>query len=74
MVSKFTKLPPPVFDSWLFVKGKDYFRDPMLIPNMQALQANIDLQQELGLLNQKIKVADFADLSIAKEAGARLKK
>jgi ABC-type nitrate/sulfonate/bicarbonate transport system substrate-binding protein len=71
LVSKFTKIPKPVFDSWLFVKGKDYYRDPKLIPNLKSLQANVDLQVQLGFLKKPLDVNKYSDLSYVKEAGKR---
>jgi NitT/TauT family transport system substrate-binding protein len=71
LVSDFTKIPPAVFDSWLFTK-KDYYRNPKLIPNLQALQKNIDLQKELGLLKASIDIKKFSDLSYAEAAGKRM--
>ena len=70
LVSDFTKIPPPVFDSWLFTK-KDYYRNPKLIPNLKALQANMDLQKDLGLLKDTIDISKFSDLSLVEEAGKR---
>jgi NitT/TauT family transport system substrate-binding protein len=69
-----TKIPAPVWNSWLFVKGKDYYRSPNALPDLRALQANIEAQREVGLLKSDIRVAKYADLSIAREAAARLKK
>src|SRR5208282_1340712 len=69
-----TKIPAPVWDSWLFVKGKDYYRNRSALPDLKALQANIETQRELGFLDKDIDVSQYADLSIAKDAAARLKK
>ncbi|HXP12281.1 MAG TPA: ABC transporter substrate-binding protein [Stellaceae bacterium] len=69
-----TKIPAPVWDSWLFVKGKDYYRSPSALPDLKALQANIETQRQLGFLDKDIDVSQYADLSIAKDAAARLKK
>lgn len=71
MVSKFTKIPAKVFDSWLFVKGKDYYRNPKLIPNLKSLQSNVDLQVKLGFLKEPLDVHTYSDLSYVKAAGAR---
>jgi len=67
-----TKQPPERFDAWLFTK-QDYYRDPNLIPDLDALQANIDVQQALGLLKARIDIKKFADLSLVQEAAQRLK-
>jgi NitT/TauT family transport system substrate-binding protein len=72
VASTLTKTPPAVWDSWLFTKN-DYFRDPNMIPNLKALQANMDLQRELGFLKSEIDVNKYTDLSIVKEAAAKLK-
>jgi NitT/TauT family transport system substrate-binding protein len=71
LVSDFTKIPAPVFDSWLFTK-KDYYRNPKLIPNLEALQKNIDLQKDLGLLKTSIDIKKFSDLSLAEAAAKRM--
>jgi NitT/TauT family transport system substrate-binding protein len=73
IVSKFTKQPPEFFEGWMFTT-KDNYRDPNALPNLQAMQANISKQKELGFLKGDIDVPKYADLSITKEAGDRLKK
>jgi sulfonate transport system substrate-binding protein len=72
IASKITKAPPERF-GWLFTKN-DTYRDPNLIPNLEALQRNLDATQELGFVKKKIDVSKYVDLSLAKEAAARLKK
>jgi NitT/TauT family transport system substrate-binding protein len=71
LVSDFTKIPPAVFDSWLFTK-KDYYRNPKLVPNLEALQKNIDLQKDLGLLKTSIDIKKFSELSLVEAAAKRL--
>jgi sulfonate transport system substrate-binding protein len=71
--AKLTKTPPRVWDAWLFTK-KDYYRDPDMIPNLKALQSNMDTQLKLGFLKKRIDVNDYVDLSIIKEAAKRLNK
>jgi ABC-type nitrate/sulfonate/bicarbonate transport system substrate-binding protein len=71
MVSKFTKQPPNRYESWLFTK-KDYYRDPDDLPNLDALQKNFDTQHALGFLKKPIDAAHYADLSLVKEAAARV--
>jgi len=72
ITAKFTKEPPEHFAHWLFTK-EDIFRDPDNIPNLKALQSNLKTQKEAGFLNIDIDVAQFADLSLVKEAAARIK-
>jgi NitT/TauT family transport system substrate-binding protein len=74
IAARVSKRPPQSFEKWLFVKGGqrgDYYRDPKLLPNLGALQANIRLQRELGFLNADVDVRKHADLSIVREAAKR---
>jgi NitT/TauT family transport system substrate-binding protein len=72
IVSRFTKQPPNFFADWVFTK-KDNYRDPDGLPNLQAMQSNINLQKEIGLLKTGVDVEKYSDLSITTEAGGRLK-
>ena len=72
IASDITKTPPAVWDSWLFTK-KDYYRNTDMMPNLKALQANMDLQRQLGFLKTKIDVNKYADLSIVKDAAKKVK-
>jgi NitT/TauT family transport system substrate-binding protein len=71
IVANATKLPPERFDSWLFTR-KDYYRNPDALPDLAALQNNINLQQRLGFLKIAFKVEKYSDLRLAKEAVRRL--
>jgi NitT/TauT family transport system substrate-binding protein len=71
LLAQVTKREPAYFDSWAFTK-QDYFRDPQALPNLDALQANIDLQQKLGFLRSQFDVKKHADLSLAEEAAKRI--
>jgi len=76
IAARVSKRPAGAFDKWLFVKAGqsgDYYRDPSMLPDLKALQANIDLQQQLGLVKATIDVAKHSDLSVVKEAAGRLK-
>jgi NitT/TauT family transport system substrate-binding protein len=66
-----SKLPPVVFQNWLFTK-KDYYRDPNGLPDLGALQSNIDQQRDQGFLKTKIDVKAYVDLSLVQEAAKRL--
>lgn len=66
-----SKRPAPSFAGWLFTK-KDYYRNPNGLPDLKALQANVELQKKLGFIKTDIEVAKYADLSIAHEAAKRL--
>lgn len=71
IASKITKAPPERF-GWLFT-NKDNYRDPNLLPNLDALQHNIDTVRDLGLVKSHIDIKKYADLSVVQEAAKRLK-
>ena len=71
IASKVTKQPPERF-GWVFTK-LDYYRDPDMLPNLDALQSNIETTHQLGLVKASLDVKKYSDLSLAKEAAARLK-
>jgi len=71
IASKITKAPPDRF-GWLFTK-QDEYRDPNMVPNLVALQRNVDVTRELGFVKKKIDINKYADLSLVKDAVKRLK-
>ena len=48
-------------------------KDTLIKPNLHALQHSLDLQHEMGLQKTKLDVTQYADLSLVREATARLK-
>lgn len=71
IVAKFTKRPAESYGPWLFT-GQDYYRNPQGMPNLEALQRNIDTAHELGFLRQTLDVKAHSDLSLLQEAAKRL--
>jgi NitT/TauT family transport system substrate-binding protein len=71
IASKITKAPPERF-GWLFTK-QDTYRDPNLMPNLAALQKNVDTTRDLGFVKKPIDIKKFADTSLVEEAAKRLK-
>jgi NitT/TauT family transport system substrate-binding protein len=71
IAAKVTKQPVDRF-GWLFTQ-KDYYRDTNMLPNLEALQKNLDMTTDLGFVKGKVDVTKHVDLSIVKEAAARLK-
>ena len=71
IASGFLKVPPERF-GWLFTK-QDYYRDPNGMPDLEALQRNVNVVADLGFIKSSIDVKQFADLSIVQEAAQRLK-
>jgi NitT/TauT family transport system substrate-binding protein len=64
------KQPPQIF-SWAFTK-RDVYHPPNMLPNLDALQKNVDMTHELGFTKASFDVKQYADLSIVKEAAKRL--
>jgi sulfonate transport system substrate-binding protein len=71
IASKITKVPPERF-GWLFTK-QDYYRSPGLLPNIEALQRNVDVTRELGFVKKPIDVKKYIDLTLLEEAAKRVK-
>jgi len=72
IVADFTKKQPADYADWLFTK-KDNYRDVNAKPNLGALQANLKVMKDLGLLNSDIDVKKYADTSLVADAAKRLK-
>jgi NitT/TauT family transport system substrate-binding protein len=71
IVARLTKQPPERFTSWIFTP-KDYYRDRSLVPDIAALQRNVDLTRDLGFVKASFDVSKYSDLSIVQEAAKRL--
>jgi NitT/TauT family transport system substrate-binding protein len=71
IAGKMMKAPPERFD-WLFTK-KDYYRNPDMLPDLKALQANIDLTHQLGFIKAPMDVSKYTDLTMVQDAAKRLK-
>jgi NitT/TauT family transport system substrate-binding protein len=71
LAAQITKQPPEQLQ-YVFTKT-DLYRDPNMLPNIPNLQRAVDAQQEVGFLKQKLDVKPYADLSMVKEAAARIK-
>ncbi len=73
ITSRLGKRPKKSYAKWAFTK-RDYYRDPNGIPNLKAMQANVDLLSNLGFLKTKFDLAPHVDLSYIKGAASRLAK
>jgi sulfonate transport system substrate-binding protein len=71
IMAQLTKQPADRFD-WVFTK-RDLYRNPNLMPNLDALQRNVDTTQELGFVRARLDVKAHSDLSMVEEAARRLK-
>jgi sulfonate transport system substrate-binding protein len=70
VVARINKAPPERM-GWAFT-SRDQYRDPNGTPNLAALQSNLQLQKQVGLLNQDIDVKTYSDLGMVEEAAKRL--
>jgi sulfonate transport system substrate-binding protein len=71
IAGRITKQPPERYD-WLFTE-RDYFREPSMLPELDALQKNVDLVRDLGFVKDDLEVTQYTDLTLIEEASARLK-
>jgi sulfonate transport system substrate-binding protein len=68
--ARVTKQPRERF-AWVFT-DKDYYRDRSMLPDLAALQRNVDLTRDLGFIRASFDVTKFSDLSVAQAAAKRL--
>ena len=71
IVGRMTMRSPQRYD-WLFT-DRDYYRDPSMLPDLEALQKNVDLVRDLGFVKDDLDVSRYADLTLIEEAAPRLK-
>ena len=71
IAARVTKQPAERF-GWLFTKS-DYYRDPSMIPDLDALQRNVDMTRDLGFVKSSLDIKKYTDLTIVEEAAKRLK-
>jgi len=68
--ARVTKQPADRF-SWVYT-NKDNYRDRNMMPDLAALQRNVDLTRDLGFVRASFDVTKFSDLSLMQEAAKRL--
>jgi sulfonate transport system substrate-binding protein len=71
ITAAFTKRPAQIYEGFAFT-NKDFYRSPTATPDIKALQRNIDLMQDLGVIKQKVDVSPHVDLSYLNAAKQRL--
>jgi sulfonate transport system substrate-binding protein len=62
---------PPARMGWVFGEH-DQYRDPNGMPNLAALQSNVQLQKDVGFIKNDIDVKRYSDVSMVVEASKRL--
>jgi len=72
IAATFMKRPPATL-GFAFT-AKDFYRDRNSMPDLVALQRNLDTVYDLGVIKQKIDVKPYVDLSYLEEAVKRIDK
>ena len=72
ILARFLKQPPARFEGWVFTKN-DFYRNPDGLVNLDALQNNIDLMRQLGIISAELDARTHASLDLVREAAQRLK-
>jgi NitT/TauT family transport system substrate-binding protein len=71
IVSKVTKVPPQQLQ-WIFTE-RDYYRDSNAMPDISAIQGQLDMLKEFNFIRSNVDVKQVTDLSMVQEAAARIK-
>jgi sulfonate transport system substrate-binding protein len=71
IAARVTKQPAERF-GWIFTKS-DAYRDPNMIPDLDALQRNVDMTRDLGFVKSSLDIKKYTDLTLVEEAAKRLK-
>jgi sulfonate transport system substrate-binding protein len=71
IASRLTRQPPERL-GWVFTK-QDYYHVPGMRPDLDALQRNVALIKELGLISADTDVKKHSDLTVLDDAAKRLK-
>jgi ABC-type nitrate/sulfonate/bicarbonate transport system substrate-binding protein len=72
-VADFTKTPIETYAGWMFTR-QDYYYDPHALVDVARLQKNIEDMSRAGTVPASIDVRRYVDLSLAREAAARVGK
>jgi NitT/TauT family transport system substrate-binding protein len=70
IVAGFNKQPLAAAD-WAFTR-QDQFRSPDVVPDLDALQRNVDLLWKLGFLKSPLNIGEHSDMSLVREAVLRI--
>lgn len=72
-MSNVSKIPLGKLKGWLYTH-KDYYYPPDAMVDVKRLQRNIDDMAKVGVIPKRINVTPYVDLSLVKEAAARVSK
>jgi NitT/TauT family transport system substrate-binding protein len=71
-VSDLTKIPVDQYADWLYT-NRDYYYRPDASIDIDRFQQNVNTMKEAGIIPTAIDVRPYMDMSIVKEAAARIK-
>ncbi|MBI3089615.1 MAG: ABC transporter substrate-binding protein [Candidatus Tectomicrobia bacterium] len=71
IAARYSKVPRSVYASWLLTK-RDWYRDRSAVPDIEALQRNIDEMASLKFIKSPFEVKKYTDLSYLQAAQKRL--
>jgi ABC-type nitrate/sulfonate/bicarbonate transport system substrate-binding protein len=71
LVAAATKQPAENFADWVFLKGKDFYRDPKGRVNAKALQSNLNDLKEFGVIKETFELSKHIDESVIADAAAK---
>ena len=72
IVARLTKRPASFYDSRAFTKEGDQYRAPDGLPDVAGVQKGVELARQFGVIKSAIDAKAYFDLSMVKEAAARL--
>ncbi|MGH7090353.1 MAG: ABC transporter substrate-binding protein, partial [Stellaceae bacterium] len=70
-LSATTKLPINLYAPWVYTHN-DYYYNPHALVDVALLQKNLNTMKEAGIIKTPFDVRPYVDMSLAKEAAARL--
>lgn len=71
VAARFAKMPPDRLGDYYLTKN-DRYRDPNCLPDVGALQHNIDTERKLGFIKADLDVRPYVDTSFVERAVKRL--
>jgi hypothetical protein len=72
ITANFLKRPAASFEGWLFT-NRDFYRDRNGVPNLKALQANIDKVKDSASSRLRSRWHHSPDVTLIEEAANRLR-
>ena len=71
-LSDTTKIPVAEYAEWVYTTD-DYYYHPQALTDARRLQHNVEILKQAGVIPNAINVDPYVDLSLVKEAAARIK-